>query len=307
MTMMADEASICFATLAEALRACHRGIRNCRRHFIGPIAELGFEERMAASCCGSGSRYGARREAAVCAGQDFEAPCCAVRELAGGCRPVRRQELIACKSAGLPAAGVQWSPGIHSAFLNQLAIHFLWQDSLAVLDAAEQAPCTEPWDAAVRVYNIVITTCGRASQWQVSLQLMSQLVESCCARPKSLLQRFPFSRRTLVTYGVAAAACAVSQSWDGALCAVDGMRGVSLSPSKEVFNLVIDTCRRSWAWQQALHNFRRSEALGLVSPLQLASLRRAAESGQAPLPVRFNASLRVAGFSTGIPLRHRLA
>ena len=139
----------------------------------------------------------------------------------------------------------------------------LWERALDLLESL--CLVVQPQSTSL---NSAMSACEKGQQWEAALFLLTRFSHLSC-------------ERTLVTYGAASAACAVSQSWETGLLLLCDMRQAKVFPSCELMNCLVDVCRRSWAWQQALDLLLLGRAAGLCSAQQRVAVDQALDTSQA--------------------------
>lgn len=106
----------------------------------------------------------------------------------------------------------------------------------------------------IQTFNTVISACGRAGEWELALEVMSQ------AKERQGL------RLTRVTYNAAIAACGKSGRVERAVELLGEMRNAGLVPDAMSFNSAMLACAERGSWKQALLLLREMESSGQIEP-----------------------------------------
>lgn len=104
----------------------------------------------------------------------------------------------------------------------------------------------------IQTFNTVISACGRAGEWELALEVMSQAKER-----RGL-------RLTRVTYNAAIAACGKGGRVERAVELLGEMRNAGLVPDAMSFNSAMLACAERGSWKQALSLLREMESSGQI-------------------------------------------
>ena len=121
---------------------------------------------------------------------------------------------------------------VQEATADSIAAADLWEDALAFLGMLHQVgvqgfPATS-----------LLSSCGRAEQWELSLDLFNSRRELGDLHSS-------FMRQAIYE-------CCRGRSWSHALQLLSDIRGSRVKPNLGVFDFVIATCYRSGRWRNGL-------------------------------------------------------
>lgn len=105
----------------------------------------------------------------------------------------------------------------------------------------------DPPEPDIVTYNTVMSACGRAGEWRLTLEVMQ------AARERGLLPN-------QVTYNTAISACGKGGQADMALSLLEDMPRAGLTPDSCSFNSAISACATEGRWERVLSLLKRMKA-----------------------------------------------
>ena len=162
----------------------------------------------------------------------------------------------------------------------ELAFHFLTHLERVSPDTSNSSGCS-----SLIIFNAVISSCEKASQWQLGFEVFRRLSErqlpdvisynaviSCCEKGlqwKSALDFLTIMSwqvpPSVITYNAAISSCEKCHEWEWALHLFNDMSKQRIRRNIITYNAAMSSCEQRLQWQLAMYFFNLIESPDLIS------------------------------------------